>query len=249
MHLLTAAELLDVWERGQNRKPYEQALLLLHAAYPGSEEAVLEEWSIGRRDAHLLTLREWLFEEALTSVADCPRCGERLELNFTASDIRAEPGEEPGEANPEGTFSCRVAGYDLTLRPPSTGDLKALDRAGGDTPARRWLLGRCLIRGNRGGEEAVAESLPEEAVREAWARIAEADPQAEVHLNVACSACGHAWALLFDIVSYLWAELDAWAGRILGEVHLLAKAYGWGEAEILALSPRRRRFYLDKVSG
>ena len=37
--------------------------------------------------------------------------------------------------------------------------------------------------------------------------------------------------------------------RILREVHTLAAAYGWSEAEILALSPARRRVYLELAAA
>ena len=33
--------------------------------------------------------------------------------------------------------------------------------------------------------------------------------------------------------------------RLLGHVHALARAYGWREADILAMSPARRQVYLD----
>jgi hypothetical protein len=55
----------------------------------------------------------------------------------------------------------------------------------------------------------------------------------------------HSWDVLFDIVSFFWAEIGAWAQRLLREVHALASAYGWREADILALSAWRRRQYLD----
>jgi hypothetical protein len=51
----------------------------------------------------------------------------------------------------------------------------------------------------------------------------------------------------FDIVSHLWTELDAWARRMLREVHALAATYGWSEAEILRMSATRRRAYLDLI--
>ena len=35
------------------------------------------------------------------------------------------------------------------------------------------------------------------------------------------------------------------ATRLLGEVHTLARAYHWREAEILAMSSRRRQAYLE----
>ena len=79
--------------------------------------------------------------------------------------------------------------------------------------------------------------------------MAAADPQADVELALSCPACGHAWPAAFDIASFLWTEVDAWARVLLHEIHALASAYGWREADILALSPRRRRAYLELIGG
>jgi hypothetical protein len=32
-------------------------------------------------------------------------------------------------------------------------------------------------------------------------------------------------------------------------VHALARSYGWTEADVLAISPTRRRFYLEASAG
>jgi hypothetical protein len=77
--------------------------------------------------------------------------------------------------------------------------------------------------------------------------MGEADPQAEVQLALACPACRHQWQVSFDIVSYFWSEINARSQRLLWEVHALASAYGWREADILAISPQRRQFYLEMV--
>ena len=79
-------------------------------------------------------------------------------------------------------------------------------------------------------------------------RMAQADPQANIQLALGCPACGHSWLALFDIVGFFWREIDTWARRVLRDIHTLALAYGWSEAEILALSPWRRQFYLEMVS-
>ncbi len=47
----------------------------------------------------------------------------------------------------------------------------------------------------------------------------------------------------------LWREIHAWAKRQLDEVHTLASAYGWSEADILAMSASRRRRYVSLVAG
>jgi citrate lyase gamma subunit len=91
--------------------------------------------------------------------------------------------------------------------------------------------------------------LPAEAIDAAVARMAEADPQADVQLDLTCPACGHRWLALFDIVPFLWSEINAWAQRTLQDVHRLASAYGWREADVLALTPWRRQVYLEMAGG
>ena len=50
-------------------------------------------------------------------------------------------------------------------------------------------------------------------------------------------------------VAFVWAEVDAAAQRLLHEVDVLARAYGWTEPEVLALSEARRAAYLRLVRG
>ncbi|MGH8523199.1 MAG: phage baseplate protein, partial [Gammaproteobacteria bacterium] len=75
-----------------------------------------------------------------------------------------------------------------------------------------------------------------------------ADPQSNLQISLTCPACGHCWEALFDIVFFLWAEINHWAERTLRAVHLLARAYGWREADVLAMSPTRRQMYLGMAS-
>jgi hypothetical protein len=79
--------------------------------------------------------------------------------------------------------------------------------------------------------------------------MSRADPQADVRLALTCPACRHQWRSIFDIVTFFWIELDVWARRTLRDVHALARAYGWREADILALSPQRRQCYLEMISA
>jgi hypothetical protein len=242
MRPLAAQELLDAWERGVGEPLVRRALALLAAACPECLPEALARESVGRRDARLLTLREWIFGPRLVSLAACPACGERLETAFDVADIRvAETGDgtEP--------ISLSVAGRELTFRLPNSLDLAAL-AAGEDLDgARRRLLGRCLLAAPGEPAEAAVERLPEEALQAVADRMAAADPQGDVQLSLQCPACAHAWLAAFDIASYLWTEVDAWARVLLVEIHALASAYGWREGDILALTPRRRRSYLELI--
>jgi uncharacterized protein (UPF0212 family) len=238
MGTLTATELLDVWERGLVRPLPGRVLALLAAAFPEASVDELAELPIGRRDAQLLRLRERLFGPELMAVAQCPSCGEQVESTFRVDDVRLTD-----ERVPEAPHSAEIDGYRATFRLPTTHDLLALTDA---STAHGTLLTRCLTEvRNPNGEAVMVESLPDEVIPAIVARMAAADPQADIELRLACPTCDHRWQAVFDIASFLWMELHAWALRTLRDVHSLARSYGWREADVLALSPTRRQVYLE----
>jgi hypothetical protein len=93
------------------------------------------------------------------------------------------------------------------------------------------------------------EQLPDSVIDSVVEHMAQVDAQADVQLALTCPVCDQQWQATFDIAAFFWSEINAWAHRILHEVHTLASAYGWREADILAISPGRRQIYLDMVSG
>lgn len=241
MQALSATQLLEIWERGFGRPPAEQALALLAAACPDLAYDTLAGFSIGQRDACLLTLRERLFGPRMEGLVACPACGERLGLDLQIPDIRAarERDEVPQ------LMSIEHLGWAVRFRLPSAADLLACAALPNADALPMRILERCLLSVRRHGEEALPAQLPDEVVTEIAERMVRADPQAELILSVACPTCGHAWQAILDILSFLWREISAWGYRILYEVHQLASAYGWSEADILALSPWRRKYYLE----
>src|SRR5947207_8679703 len=122
MRPLTAQELLDAWERGLAEPPVQRALTLLAAACPEVPSEALARESVGRRDARLLTLRQWTFGPRLVSLADCPACGGRLETAFDVADVLVT---DLGSA-PPGPLTLTAAGCALSFRLPDSLDLAAL---------------------------------------------------------------------------------------------------------------------------
>jgi hypothetical protein len=249
MRSLSAAELLNVWERGLTQSPVQRALALLAAASDDMPADTLAQLSIGRRDARLLTLREWAFGSHIAGVTACPGCGERLEMAFDVSEIRAAPRPPAGDAVREETEAIEfgTAGYALRFRLPNSSDLSAIANHADVVASRRLLFERCVLGAQHDDADVPAADLPGDVVAAVIAHMAEADPQAEVQIALICPACTQRWLAIFDILSFFWHEIDDWAQRILRDVHTLASAYGWREADILALSPRRRQFYLEMV--
>jgi hypothetical protein len=235
-------ELLAEWEHGLDRSPTERALGLLATASPGTPRREIAGLPVGSRDLGLLRLRAALFGDGVEATCSCPSCAEQLEVTFRVSDLVGAAAATSDAGTP--TSRTLVAGRAVTVRPPSSLDLLAVNGETDLGAARDALLRRCL-----GGEDgnAVADQLGDDDRARLVAQIAELDPLARVELELRCADCGHAWRSLFDIAGFLWTELDAWARRTLRDVHTLACAYGWPEADILAMSLRRRESYLELV--
>jgi hypothetical protein len=240
MRVPQAPELLDIWERAQRLPSPARMLGLLAAVLPERPASEIGALPLGRRNGVLLDLRERLFGTALAVVTRCPACGTDLELALTTADVRAQaPDTAP--------LCTEVDGYRARFRLPASDDLLAILRERPQAAAQR-LLARCVLESEGPDGQAVpSDALPAALVAAIDAQMAAADPQAQIRLETACSSCAHVWHPVFDIADYLWQELHAWAKDVLRSVHALARAYGWREADVLALSPTRRHIYLELV--
>ena len=248
MRALSAAELLEVWEAGFAQAPTERALALLVAACPESSRDDLAALSIGQRDARLLRLREGLWGSQMTAVVMCPGCRDRSELALETREILA-----CSQPTPPGDIVLSGAGYDVTFRLPTSLDVIAATDQAAPTPGQeacvKLLFQRCLLSAQHGDAAVTPDELPPEMVAEVLKCMGEADALADIQLQVTCPSCERGWTALFDIVSFLWTEIEVWAWRILSDVHTLASVYGWSERDILNLSPTRRQFYLEMVGA
>lgn len=244
MRPLSAAALLDVWEQGQGQIPARRALVLLSAADDEMSPETLAGLAIGKRDLRLLLLREWMFGPRLTGLADCARCNKPLEWSADIADLRLP--DEPEQAEDLFIESNRTR---IHFRLPDNGDLAAIAGCSEPSEARTRLLQRCLTAIESGDDAVNSGELPADIEELIVNRMADADPQGNLELDLTCAECGHRWQALFDIESFLWSEINVWARRTLKEVHTLARAYGWSERDILNLTRWRRQVYLNLLGS
>lgn len=244
MAAIATADLLMAWERGLSQSSVSRRILMLLAtAYPELPEEQLLKAPIGERDGLALKLREVLFGSQLISVAVCPFCTEQLEFTLDVTDIRVAPNDSLQKP-----LQLKLNDFELEFRLPDSQDLMRIEAARNVDEARNTLLQGCLLSVSCAGKAYDLNQLTEEVLEKVEAAMSEADPQANVHLDLRCPACQHSWLATFDIASFLWTEINTWAQRLLTEVHLLAKAYCWRETDILAMSSMRRRMYLERLT-
>ena len=214
---------------------------------PLSAVQVLALWDAGQTrhpiDRSLLALALAMPEEAPDELADRP-VGWR-EINMLA--LR------------NATFGSALDGYAPC---PSCGNLMEFGLDGvtllqslpAPDTAVEWLPDRCRVDDIQSGMTSTVDRKKSPKSKCSPARIGEIesrmealDPAADIRLGMRCSDCGHAWDAVLDVGNCFWDELGIRARQLLESVHRLASAYGWREAEILALSPARRAAYLNMI--
>jgi predicted RNA-binding Zn-ribbon protein involved in translation (DUF1610 family) len=215
----------------------------LAADRPDLSPTAISRFSLGQRDSQLLRLREMLFGQQMSAVFECQQCGETLE--FELSSPAASIPEAPPEDAP--AFSVEVGPWQARFRLPEGSDLEVLADCASIEEGRVRLLERCLIEAlGPDGPMPIVEASPE-LVESVEARMAELDPQANMAVDLTCPMCGTPTTAPFDVSHFFWQEIDQWARHTLHDVHTLARAYGWSEAEVLALTARRRQQYMELI--
>lgn len=246
-------DLLDLWERAALLAPVERALALAAARLgdglegdpgdgdgagtSGPDVADLRGQPVGRTHARLLALHERLRGPRLEVRADCPRCAAQVQLELATPELLAT---KPGR--PE---SVLVHGDRLvTWRSPTPEDLIAV---AGSVDGPSALAARCLSVTTADGTPVEVDDLDPAVGPLVDDLVAEADPLAEIVAVVTCPDCALDLEVDLDPVVLVWAEVEAAAHRLLHEVDVLARAYGWTQADVLALGERRRAAYLSLV--
>lgn len=223
--MVEGATLLALWQAGVGPAPGRAARLLRALGEPAPETLTL-----GAATRRLVRHRADLVGGPLEAVAACAACGvvNALVLEPLAW-LEVEDAPLPA--------AVEAAGWRLVPRLLTVADLEA---AASVADAAAFLRGRALVEAT--GPDA---ELPAQAVAALEAALEAAEPLADAEVAFTCAGCGHGWTLVFEPASFLAEELAARARRLMAEVATLARAFGWSEAEVLALPAERRRVYLD----
>lgn len=247
----TAAALLGAWDRGQSLRPAERAVSLLSVASGADVQEELLRLPLDERDRRLAALYVAQFGALLPARVDCPACSLELELALDASKAWSPPNQD------RPAVLIQIDGHAVRVRLPNTDDLRAIEDLNDPDAARLTIIRRCLLEepadvaGPLGqGSAAGLATVPSADLLERVAQaLSEAAGDADITLDVNCPACGTRWQADVDIGEMLWLHIAQAARRVLVEVHTLARAYGWSEAEVLSLSAQRRRDYLALVGA
>lgn len=218
---MTDADLLAAWPLSDEAPLPRFAAFFATLAARG-EPGVSPDWSaqsLGACNRQLARLHEQVVGRPVEAVVTCA-CGEELEVVLPREAVAAAP--EPASR-------VRISAPGTRwFRLPHLSDLSLA----GDPLA---LAARCAL--DEGGP------VPEAFLPVLDAAWTSADPAAEIQLTLACTACGETVEARADLALFVARDLDWKVRGLLAEIHALAGAYGWTEAEVLAVPAPRRRAY------
>jgi hypothetical protein len=236
---LDGEEILRAWEAAAAANPLGRSAAVLREVLtdlPVDAEAL----PVGRCDTLLLALRVGTFGSPLSGVSSCPECNSDVDVDVDVGSVLAcLPTVETDYA---ADYLLEHRDYAVRFRLPTTADLLAATDA--DDPATR-ITERCVSSILRGGAASVLADLPPDVLADVSEHMAAADPAADIRLRVSCPECATEWSARLDIAAVFHTELTGAAWKIISEIDELASRYGWSEQQILALSPTRRRTYLE----
>lgn len=213
-----------------------QAVATLGGRPVGTRE--LASLCVADRQLLMLRLGELLDGNRVWLTGCCEACRSPFDFSLARSAIPVTPA---GAGYP--LASATVRGRDVTLRMPTGADqeqLAGLD----DRAALETLLRLCLVSvDGQAPDPAFIAGLGAEEIALLEQAVEGTAPAVATRLVAACPECGTEQTLRFDPYAFRRLSVDT----LLREVHLLASAYHWSEAEILALPTERRRRYLRLI--
>jgi len=234
--------ILTLWERGMAVPPSHRADALLDAAVA----------SLGARNAALLSLRARLLGRTQALRCTCVHCGGTNEFSVDCDTLARSLIPPTGS---DGLHALKSSGYVVEFRAPTSvmlshcvilSEAKDLGPASSGDGVAAALLSGCVVQcSDSTGAACEVTDLPDEVLEALGNALERIEPGASVEFDVVCAECGAQWSAPMDCADVVWSEIQARAERLLLDIDVLARAYGWREDDVLALSDTRRAAYLQ----
>jgi hypothetical protein len=183
----------------------------------------------------MLAIRAQTQGNDITLGLACPACRARIEIAFRLSDYaqdlapRRPAGVSPDPERP-GWFRLGEARFRL----PTVGDQAAV---AGRPDAVKALTGRCV-------DPPATAARKRARIERAMAAMA---PEVSRPIAGQCPECEGVVEAPLHLTRLVIGEIVRDAASLPEEVDLIAQAYHWAEADILALPRSRRRAYAERI--
>lgn len=235
-----ADALLRLWECALGRPASARDDALLHASFDGSESAR----TLGERNFRLVELHARLFGREMELLSHCPKCGAAAQFS---GDCEALAAQMRPKLDHSSLHRLETFGYVIEFRLPDSADIACAAGVKGNEDFPRRLLDRCVHACTRDGIDVPFPQLTDAVLDALSQRMETLDPGASVSFALDCPQCAACWEAPLDVGEIVWLKIQAAAERLLLDIDVLARAYGWTERDVLRLSPLRRAAYLQMV--
>ena len=240
---LDAEALLTLWEGalGQHASARDEALL--RVSFEGAEPPMR---TLGERNATLIELHACLFGREIELLSHCPACGTAAQFSGDCAVLAAQMRPKLDVAPPHRLEAC---GHQIEFRLPDGADIALASNSAGAKEFAQLLLDRCVLTCAQEGRTVLVRDLPAPVLDALSQHMEKLDPGASVSFALECPRCATRWQAPLDIGDMVWQKVRAAAERMLLDIDVLARAYGWTEREVLRLNPLRRAAYLQMVTA
>ena len=214
---------------------------ILLATYREIDGEVPDPDSLVRLDT---ATREWLLQRAILHVgsnpawfeAQCEHCGDRYDL---ALSLAAAPRKPAGAGYPQTSVTTSLGLRDFET--PNGRHETALCELPPGLDLRRELVRLCGLDSDARSD---ADRFTAADLDLIDAALDELSPDIADSAETDCPECGEHTRARIDPFSLPLPGL----GDLIEDIDRIARAYGWSEAEILALPRIRRRAYADRAA-
>lgn len=199
---------------------------------------------IGERDARLLRIRERHFGPVFQNISNCSACGEKIEWENLVDDLMFQEINDDVEIE---SLSLDYDDHQISFRLPNSQDVLEVINLPNIYEQEDQLIQKCLVKSTLSNNHF--EDIQKDIKDELLLKMEEHDPQANIIMNLSCPECKNEWKSTFDIMEYLWTEINEWGIQMMKDIYLLAQNFGWSEKAILEMSRFRRNLYINMLNG
>ena len=248
MRALSPTEIVSLWERGRSLHPLDQGVLALRMSFPEAAGADVADWPLGRRNQAIAELRR-----GAASARACAAQERNARIAQSRSNSRSTAAALVAAAGgPQDRGAVSVAGADV---PP--GRQAAFSPAWSnecDVPedgrGAALQCESCRIGSGRPARGAAESALSPEDIERIGEALALADPLAEIAFDFECPGCGEAAFPRGPRSCRVLLARDrsrSEAASMIRRSHARFRLWLARGHEVLALSPARRAFYIERV--
>jgi hypothetical protein len=214
--------------------------------------SLVRDLLVSDREFLMLRLREFTLGKSLKAMLVCgdPKCAQSMDIAMNLDDLKPETRSVDRCVFKLDVLEDNKA-FAFEFRLPTGADQEAgADWLGGDTEAAvKRLLTRIILRVNDNCfiDDQTVAALPVPVLKKLEQRIEELAPLLSIDLNAVCVECGRTSLAHLDLTAFFLDELHQSRRMLEREVHCIAWHYHWPEREILALTRRKRRRYIELI--